>query len=77
MRRREAVLFLVSAAVLADEVVLVRAFSFGLWHHFAYMVISIAPLGFGASGMLLAVLARARTRRGTGYTSPVSTGLAR
>ncbi|HYW36684.1 MAG TPA: hypothetical protein VE957_01095 [Terriglobales bacterium] len=49
-------LFLVSAAVLADEVVLVRAFSFGLWHHFAYMVISIALLGFGASGTLLAVL---------------------
>ena len=71
MRRREAVLFLVSAAVLADEVVLVRAFSFGLWHHFAYMVISIALLGFGASGTLLAVLARARTRWGTGYTSPI------
>jgi len=65
------VLFLVSAAVLADEVVLVRAFSFGLWHHFAYMVISIALLGFGASGTLLAVLVRARTRWGTGYTSPI------
>ncbi len=58
MRRREAVLFLVSAAVLAEEVVLVRAFSIGLWHHFAYMVISIALLGFGASGTLLALLAR-------------------
>ncbi len=58
MRRREAVLVLVSAAVLADEVVLVRAFSIGQWHHFAYMVISIALLGFGASGTLLAALAR-------------------
>ena len=67
-------LFLVSAAVLADEVVLVRAFSFGLWHHFAYMVISIALLGFGASGTLLAVLARARTRLGTGYASPLPSG---
>ncbi|HXY52640.1 MAG TPA: hypothetical protein VEI01_24560 [Terriglobales bacterium] len=47
-----------SAAVVAEEVVLVRAFSIGLWHHFAYMVISIALLGFGASGTLLAVLAR-------------------
>ena len=36
--------------MLADEVILVRAFSIGLWHHFAYMVISIALLGFGASG---------------------------
>ena len=59
MRRREAVVFLLSAALLADEVVLVRAFSIGLWHHFAYMVISIALLGFGASGTLLAALARA------------------
>lgn len=53
-------ILLVSAAVLADEVVLVRAFSIGLWHHFAYMVISIALLGFGASGTLLAVQARAK-----------------
>lgn len=60
MRCRSAVVFLVSAAVLADEVVLVRAFSIGLWHHFAYMVISIALLGFGASGTLLAVLLRAK-----------------
>src|SRR5882724_3729692 len=64
MRRREAVLLLISAAVVADEVVLVRAFSIGLWHHFAYMVISIALLGFGASGTLLAVLARRKPRLG-------------
>ena len=72
MRRRETALFLVSAAVLADEVVLVRAFSIGLWHHFAYMVISIALLGFGASGALLAVLARGKTRLGAGYASPIA-----
>jgi hypothetical protein len=50
--------------VLADEVVLVRAFSIGLWHHFAYMVISVAMLGFGASGTLLAVLGRRKTSPG-------------
>ena len=71
MRRREAVLFLVSAAVLTDEVVLVRAFSIGLWHHFAYMVISIALLGFGASGTLLAVLARGKVPLGARYASRV------
>ncbi|HEX2710757.1 MAG TPA: hypothetical protein VHM88_00840, partial [Candidatus Acidoferrales bacterium] len=66
MRFREATLFLISAAVLAYEVVLVRAFSIGQWYHFAYMVISVALLGFGASGALLAVLARKNTgRRGT------------
>lgn len=64
MSRREVVLFLISAAVLADEVVLVRAFSIGLWHHFAYMVISVALLGFGASGTLLAVLGRRKTSFG-------------
>lgn len=58
MKRQEAVLLLTSVAVLADEVVFVRAFSIGQWHHFAYMVISIALLGFGASGTLLAVLRR-------------------
>lgn len=58
MRRREAALLLVSAGALAYQVVLVRAFAIGQWHHFAYMVISIALLGFGASGTLLAALAR-------------------
>lgn len=61
MKRREALLLLISAAVLADEVALVRAFSIGLWHHFAYMVISIALLGFGASGTVLAILGRRKT----------------
>src|SRR3989304_5902894 len=47
-------LLLVSAATLAYELALMRAFSLTLWHHFAYMVISIALLGFGASGTFLA-----------------------
>ncbi len=57
---REAALLLVSAAVLGYQVILVRAFSIGQWHHLAYMVISIALLGFGASGSLLAALERRR-----------------
>src|SRR5207245_2655689 len=61
MKRREAALLLVSTAVLAYQVLLMRAFSIGQWHHFAYMVISIALLGFGASGTLLALLQRGRT----------------
>jgi SAM-dependent methyltransferase len=58
IRCREAVLLLISASVLSYQVILVRAFSIGQWHHFAYMVISIALLGFGASGTLLAALER-------------------
>ena len=50
IRCREVALLLVSASVLSYQVILVRAFSLGQWHHFAYMVISIALLGFGASG---------------------------
>jgi SAM-dependent methyltransferase len=58
IRCREAALLLISASVLSYQVVLVRAFSIGQWHHFAYMIISIALLGFGASGTLLAALKR-------------------
>jgi spermidine synthase len=62
MRRRDAAVLLASAAVLAYQVVLVRAFAIGQWHHFAYMVISIALLGFGASGSLLALLERRKAK---------------
>src|SRR6267154_4762831 len=61
IRCREVALLMVSASVLSYQVILVRAFSIGQWHHFAYMVISIALLGFGASGTLLAALERGRT----------------
>lgn len=44
-----------SACVLAYEVLLTRLFSIALWHHFAYMIISAAMLGYGASGTALAV----------------------
>lgn len=50
-----AALALVSASILAYEVLLIRLFSIVQWHHFTYMVISIALLGFGASGTFLAL----------------------
>ena len=46
---------LVSAGVLGYEVLLMRLYSVAQWHHFAYMFISIALLGFGASGTFLAI----------------------
>jgi spermidine synthase len=49
-------LAVISAATLAFEVLLVRLFAVVQWHHFAFMAISIALLGFGASGTLLAIL---------------------
>lgn len=48
--------FLVSAAVLATQVVLLRIFSIQSFHHFAYMAIGMALLGFGASGTLMVLL---------------------
>ena len=47
-----------SAAALAYEVLLVRLFSIIHWYHFAFMVISIALLGYGASGSLITVYQR-------------------
>ena len=41
---------LLSGCLLAFEVLLTRLFSIVLWHHFAYMIISAAMLGYGASG---------------------------
>lgn len=46
---------LISAAALAYEILLMRLFSIVLWHHFAYMIISLALLGYGASGTLLSL----------------------
>jgi len=49
---------LISAAALAYEILLMRLFSIIQWHHFAYMMISLALLGYGASGSFLALSRR-------------------
>ena len=49
---------LVSMSVLALELAMMRALSLRFWHHFAYMVISVAMLGFGASGTAITLLRR-------------------
>jgi hypothetical protein len=48
-------IFILSASALAYEVLLIRLFSIVHWHHFAFMVISIALLGYGASGSFITV----------------------
>ncbi len=48
-------LALLSVAVIAYQLVLMQILSITQWHHFAYMVISIALLGFGAAGTVLAL----------------------
>jgi hypothetical protein len=49
------VIALISASALAYEVLLIRLFSIIQWHHFAYMIISLALLGYGVSGVFLAL----------------------
>ena len=56
---------LLSSAVLATEILLTRLFAVVHWHHFAYMIISLALLGFGASGAFLALVHRTLLRRFT------------
>jgi hypothetical protein len=57
MKDREIVpvIFFCSFSSLAYEILLTRIFSISLWYHFAFMIISIAMLGIGASGTILAL----------------------
>ncbi len=49
---------LLSLATLAVEILLMRLFSITQWHHFAYMIISLALLGYGASGSFVTLFQR-------------------
>lgn len=48
-------LFLLSAALLTFEINLTRIYSVSQFYHFAFMIVSIALLGFGASGSALSI----------------------
>ncbi len=54
------VIFLCSFSSLAYEITLTRIFSVSLWYHFAFMIISIAMLGIGASGTVLSLYPKLR-----------------
>ncbi len=49
---------LISASAIAYEILLMRLLSIVQWHHFAYMIISLALLGYGLSGTALALARR-------------------
>ena len=55
-------LFLLSAATLIFEITLTRIFSVAQFYHFAFMIVSLALLGFGASGTFLALFPRLKER---------------
>lgn len=56
---------LLSAAVLASEIALTRVFAYLIWYHGVFMIISVALLGFAASGSVL-TLAENQVRRNPG-----------
>src|SRR2546428_9714624 len=56
-----ATMLAVSCAVLILEVSLTRVFSFVMWYHLTYLVISLALLGYGAAGTLLSTEPRLAT----------------
>jgi len=64
---------LLSATALGYEILLIRLFSIIQWHHFAYMIISLALLGYGASGTFLSFLQPRLLRR---YPSALLSSLA-
>ena len=71
-------ILLFSAAGLAYEVLLMRLFSIVHWHHFAYMMVSVALLGFAASGTFVALARRPLLARfrwsflGNGYAFAIA-----
>jgi hypothetical protein len=55
-------IWFISASTLLFEVALLRTFSIALWYHFSFMVVSIALLGYGASGSFLMLSGRLREK---------------
>lgn len=70
--RMLAAIFLFSFASLAFEIALTRLFSISLWYHFAFMVISIAMLGIGASGTVLSLSVRSGPLTGNDLQARIS-----
>jgi len=56
-------LVLLSAALIAFQLEQMQLLALVQWHHFAYLIISVALLGFGASGMVIALFREFILRR--------------
>jgi hypothetical protein len=63
MNRRHYIgILVISFATLLLELALTRVLSVALWYHFGFLVISTALLGFGTSGVVLALWTGLRER---------------
>src|SRR6266540_3196065 len=67
-------IFLLSLATLLLELALTRVLSVALWYHFGFLVISTALLGFGASGVALALWTGLRERASLDRTLTLLSG---
>jgi len=61
-------LAVLSSATLLYEIALTRVYSVAQFYHFAFMIISLAMLGSGASGTFLALFPESARRRGPAVT---------
>ncbi|HAB51209.1 MAG TPA: hypothetical protein DCE80_03375 [Ignavibacteriales bacterium] len=50
LKRLQLALLFNSISIISYQIVLIQILSFVQWYHFAYMIISIAMLGFGTAG---------------------------
>lgn len=75
MRRITLGVGLLSAGTLTFEITLTRVFAVAQWYHFAFMAVSVALLGFGASGTALS-LWPAPARSPQRWMSPLSAAFA-
>ena len=64
-RRAYAGLFALSAGALLFQVTFVRIFSAAIWYHFAFLVVSVALFGIGASGVAMAIADRRSATSGS------------
>ena len=86
MQRLPTALALLSSALIGFQLVLMQVLSLVQWYHFAYMIISVALLGFGASGTAISLARGWFMRRfnrvvplamiGSGAAMPLAAGLA-
>ncbi|MBL8768088.1 MAG: hypothetical protein JNL94_12010 [Planctomycetes bacterium] len=63
-------IFVLAGSIILFQVALTRVFAIMMWHHFTYMVVSIALLGFGAAGSFLT--ARAEGLKHDAPSKPVA-----
>lgn len=75
MRSDYAGIFFISAGALLLEIALTRIFSVSRWYHFAFMVVSIALLGFAASGSFLNLFPKIKNNKYALFVSSLAFSL--